>query len=127
MIPVMSVMSGIIENWGIDFMSEDYNKCISGEIYESDQFAEGKLIYTSIIDNIFIEHNYLSKEIGVNPLINIHTIHNSRYILGKISSQFKTYLEFIIKQNKLCEDTYSLDTSQGIINSIKWYLKNNNN
>lgn len=119
------VMSGIIENWGIDFMSEGYNTCISGEIYDSTQFAEGTLIYTSKIDNIFIEHNYLSKEIDVNPLINIQTINNSKYILGKISDQFKIYLEFLIKKNKLCKDTYSLDTPQGIINSIKWYLKNN--
>ena len=124
---MIPVMSGIIENWGIDFMSEDYNKCISGEIYDSDQFVEGKLIYTSRIANMFIENNYLSERLDVKPLINIHTINNSNYILGSISSQFKTYLEFIIKQNKLCEDTYLLHTSQGIINCIKWYLKNNNN
>jgi hypothetical protein len=120
------MISGIIEDWGIDFMSEDYNKCISGEIYNSSQFEDGKLIYTSRIDNIVIEHNYLSKEIGVNPLINIQTINNSKYILGKISNNFKEYLEFLLEHNKLCKDTYSLDTPQGIINSIKWYLKNNN-
>ena len=118
-------MSGIIENWGIDFMSEDYNKCISGEIYDSHQFVEGKLIYTSRIANIFIKNNYLSERLDVKPLINIQTINNSNYILGSISSQFKTYLEFIIKQNKLCEDTYLLDTPQGIITCIKWYLNNN--
>ena len=120
------MISGIIENWGIDFMSENHNKSICGEIYDSTQFAEGKLIYTSIIDNIFIEHNYLSKETGVNPLIIIQTINNSKYILGKISNNFKEYLEFLLKDNKLCKDTYSLDKSLGIINCIKWYLKNNN-
>ena len=120
------MFSGIIEDWGIDFMTSDYNKSISGEIYNSSQFEDGKLIYTSRIDTIFIEINYLSKELGVNPLINIQTINNSKYILGKISSQFNKYLELLIDKNKLCSKTYSLDTPQGIINCIKWYLNNNN-
>ena len=63
---------------------------------------------------------------GVKPLINVLTINNSKYILGKISSQFNKYLELLIDKNKLCSKTYSLDTPQGIINCIKWYLNNNN-
>jgi hypothetical protein len=120
------MISGIIENWGIDFMSKEYNKSICGEVYDSSQFGNGKLIYTSIIDNIFIENNYLSKELGVKPLINIHTI-NSKYILGKISNDFKEYLKFLVNHNKLCKNTYSLDSEEGIINIIKWHLENNNN
>ena len=120
------MFSGIIEDWGIDFISKDYNNCICGEIYNSNQFQEGKLIYTSRINNIFIENNYLCKEFNLESLINIQTINNSNYILGKMSSEFKTYLELLIEKNKLCKETYSLDTPQGIVNCIKWYLNNNN-
>tara|TARA_B110000285_G_C15035107_1_gene568829 strand:- start:879 stop:1241 length:363 start_codon:yes stop_codon:yes gene_type:complete len=119
------MISGIIEDWGIDFMSEYYNKCISGEIYDSSQFGDTKHIYTSNIENISLEYNYLHKELGVKPLINIKTI-NSKYILGKISNDFKEYLKILVECNKLCKNTYSLDSDEGIINIIKWHLENNN-
>jgi len=120
------MFSGIIEDWGIDFMSENHNKSICGEIYNSIEFDDGKLIYTSIINNIFIENNNLSNELGIKPLLIVNTINNSKYILGTITNQFKDYLNFLIDKDKLCSKTYSLDTSLGIINCIKWYLKNNN-
>jgi hypothetical protein len=121
----IKMISGIIEDWGIDFMSDEYKKCISGKIYDSQQFGDGKHIYTSNIDNIILEHNYLSKELGIPPLINIKT-NNSKYVLGKINNEFKEYLKFLLEHNKLCKNTYSLDTPQSIINCIKWYLENNN-
>ena len=118
-------MNGILEDWGVDFMSENYNKSIYGEIYNSSQFHDGKLIYTSEIYTIFIDNNYLSDELGIKPLMIVQTINNSKYILGNISNQFKDYLKLLIDTNKLCPDTYSLKTTQGIINCINdLYLKN---
>jgi len=117
--------SGILEDWGIDFMSEDYNKSICGEIYNSTLFDDGKLIYTSRINNFYIENN-LSEELGIKPFIIVNTINDSKYILGTISNQFKDYINFLIDKNKLCSKTYSLNTNQGIIKCMNIYLKNNN-
>lgn len=111
----------IIEEWAIDILDIDHNNSINGAIYNSETFEDGKLIYTSRIDNLFIEHNYLSE-----PTINVKTINKSTYILGKISKIFKDYLEMIIDKNNLCKDTYNINTKLGIINVIKWYLDNNN-
>ena len=111
----------IIEEWGIDILELDHNKSISGEIYNSETFEDGKIIYTSRIDNLFIEHYYLSE-----PTINVKTINKSTYILGKISKTFNEYLEFIVDTNNLCKDTYNINSNIGIINIIKWYLDNNN-
>jgi len=120
-------ISGILEDWGIDFMSENHTKSICGEIYNSKEFHDRKLIYTSRIDNIFIQNNYLSNELDDKSLLIVKTINNSKYILGTISSQFKEYINFLINKNKLCKNTYSLETNQGIIKCINFYLKNNNN
>ena len=114
------MFSGIIEDWGIDFMSKDFNKCISGEIYNSTKFKEGKLIYTSKIENVVLDNSNLCNKIDIKPFINIKTINDSIYILGEISSQFRDYLNFLIDNNNLCKDTYSLDTNQGIINCINF-------
>jgi len=116
-------ISGILEDWGIDFMSEDYNKSICGEIYNSTGFEKGRLVYTSRIDNIFIQTNYLSNDFDINSFLIVKTLNNSHYILGKISNQFNNYLNFLIDKNKLCKKSYSSETNQGIINCINFYLK----
>ena len=120
---MITEITGILEDWGIDFMSENNTKSICGEIYNSNEFHDGKLIYTSSINNIFIQNNYLSNELDDKSLLIVKTINNSKYILGKISSQFKEYINFLINKNKLCKNTYSLETNQGIIKCINFYLK----
>lgn len=123
MIPKILDISGILEDWGIDFMSENHNKSICGEIYNSTGFEQGRLVYTSRIENIFIQDNYLSNEFNINSFLIVKTMNNSHYILGKISNQFKDYLNFLIDENKLCKQSYSSETKQGIIKCIKFYLE----
>ena len=117
------MISGIIEDWGIDFLSPEFNRCICGEIYNSPKFKQGKFIYTSMIDNVYIENNYLSNDPEEKQLIFIKTTNGSIYILGTMSSNFNDYLKFMVDQEKLYNKIYSLDNSLGISNIIKWYLK----
>ena len=116
------MISGIIENWGIDFLSQDYKRCICGEIFDSNQFNDGKLIYTSTILNINLLNNYLAENLNLIPNVAVETINKSKYILGNVSPIFKGYIESLVIEHNLDSNEYNFNTSKGIVNCIKWYL-----
>ena len=116
------MISGIIDNWGFDIISDEYKQCINGKIYDSTKFSDGKLIYTSNILNVSLLNNSLAKDLNLIPNIFIETINNSKYILGKVSPIFKEYIEFIIKQKNMDSNEYNFNSSRCIVNCIKLYL-----
>ena len=110
----------LIKNWGIDILDENINKAIVGDVYYSDKFADGKHVNTSNIKNMYLLNNYLN---NVNiPNIIIETNNNSKYLLGNPTIIFKDYMKFLINENSLCSNEYSVETSEGLINCIKFYL-----
>jgi len=106
----------LIKNWGIDILDEYTNKAIVGDVYYSYKFADGKHINTSNIKNMYLTENYLI------PNIIVETINNSKYLLGNPTIIFKDYMKFLINENSLCSNEYSVETSEGLINCIKFYL-----
>ena len=116
------MISGIIDNWGIDIISKDYKRCICGEIFDSNKFNDGKLIFTSNILSVNLLNNYLADDLNLIPNVYIESINKSKYILGNISSIFKEYIESLVKEHNLDSNTYNFNTSKGIVNCIKWYL-----
>ena len=115
------MVSGIIDNWGFDILSTDYKKCVCGEIFESNQFSDGKMIYTSNISDVYLFNKYLAEDLNLEPNIIVETI-NSKYILSNVSNNFKDYINSLITTNKLDSNEYNFNTSKGISTCIKWYL-----
>ena len=108
----------LIKNWGIDILDKNTNKSIVGDVYYSYKFSDGKHINTSNIKNMYLTENYLI------PNIIIETINNSKYLLGNHTIIFKDYMKFLINKNNLCSKEYSVETSEGLINCINFYLSN---
>ena len=117
-----TMISGIIENWGVDFLNSDYKRCICGEIFDSPQFSNGKMIYTSNISNVYLLNNYLSEDLTLVPNIIVETINDSKYILSNVCDGFKDYINTFIVTDKLDTNEYHFNTSKGITTCIKLYL-----
>ena len=108
----MNVLSGI-NDWGFNFLEPSLNISITGSIYDSNKFTDGKYIITSSIVGVYLENNYI-----------VVKTHNSKYILGTVSDKFKEYFNIEININNLDKLKYNLDNITGSINCIKWYLSN---
>jgi len=111
-----SVGSGLINKWSFNILEPSLNTCITGEIYNSNQFSDGKHILTSKIIDAYIVNTCIE-----NDYIILKTI-NSKYILGQYSIDFKEYMDCEIESNKLDKTNYTFDNNKGIVNIIKWYL-----
>ena len=116
------MISGIIDNWGFDIISDEYKQCINGKIYDSTKFSDGKLIYTSNILYISLLNNSLDEDLNIVPNIVIETINHSKYILSKVSPIFKEYIEMLIKQKNMDYNDYNFNSYKCIVNCIKLYL-----
>ena len=106
----MNVLS-CINDWSFNFLEPYLNISITGSIYNSKQFTDGKYIITSSIDDVYLENNYI-----------LVKTHNSKYILGTVSDKFNEYFNIEIKINNLDKLKYNLDNITGVFNCIKWYL-----
>jgi hypothetical protein len=116
------MISGIIKNWGVDFLSTEHKKCICGEIFDSTQFSNGKMIYTSDIKDISLFNTYFDGGLNIEPNIIVETINKSKYILNNVSGDFKDYITTLITKDKLDEFNYNFNTTNGTVKCIKWYF-----
>ena len=97
-----SVGSGLINKWSFNILEPSLNTCITGEIYNSNQFSDGKHILTSKIIDAYIVNTCIE-----NDYIVLKTI-NSKYILSNVSNNFKDYINSLITTDKLDSNEYFL-------------------
>ena len=116
------MISGSIQNWGVDFLSSEHKKCICGEIFDSPQFSNGKMIYTSDICDVSLFNSYFDESLNIEPNIIVETKNKSKYILNNVSDDFKDYITTLITNDKLDTNEYHFNTTKGVAKCIKWYF-----
>ena len=112
-----SIRCGFIHDWGFNILEPALNTCITGTIYNSKNFSDGRQILTSKIIDVKLEQNSIG-----NKYIIVSTTNNSKYILGICNDDFKPYIQAEIKTRKLDKNKYTVDKHNGIVNIIRWYL-----
>ena len=117
-----TMISGSIQNWGVDFLSSEHKKCICGEIFDSPQFSNGKMIYTSDICDVSLFNSYFDESLNIEPNIIVETKNKSKYILNNVSDDFKDYITTLITNDKLDTNEYHFNTTKGVAKCIKWYF-----
>jgi len=116
------MISGSIQNWGVDFLSSEHKKCICGEIFDSPKFSNGKMIYTSDIYDISLFNHFFDEALNIEPNIIVETKNKSKYILNNVSDDFKDYITTLITNDKLDTNNYNFNTTKGTVKCIKWYF-----
>jgi len=116
------MISGIIDNWGFDILDTEHKRCISGEIFDSSQFRDGKMIYTSNIISVRLLNNDLAEDLNLIPNVVVETTNKSKYILCNVTPIFKEYIESLVIQKNMDSLEYNFNSSKCIVDCIKWYL-----